>query len=133
MCFPMTNSRTNHIKLSYYEKHNIITKPKFVNIRIINIMMYVTINFLCKTPIYLRMLFYWPIKLWDIRRNNFENVNNWKKLKIHSEKNLSWFSLEPFKKIIAHNTIQCLKNFVHYLDMKMPDILVEIIYLKLFS
>ena len=31
---------------------------------------------------------------------------------------------------IAHDTIQCLKNVVDYLNMKMPDILVEMIYLK---
>ena len=52
---------------------------------------------------------------------------------IHSEKTLSWFSLELLKTIIAHDTIQCLKNIVHYLSMKMPDILVEMIYLKPFS
>ena len=33
----------------------------------------------------------------------------------------------------AHDSIQCLKNVVHYLNMKMQDILVEIIYLKLCS
>ena len=33
---------------------------------------------------------------------------------------------------IAHNTIQCLKNVVYYLNMKMPDMSVEIIDLKLF-
>ena len=33
----------------------------------------------------------------------------------------------------AHDTIQCLKNVVHYLNMKMLDILVEILDLKLFS
>ena len=37
------------------QENNIITKSKFENIRIINILMYV---FLCKTPIYLRILFY---------------------------------------------------------------------------
>ena len=49
MSFLMTNSRTNNIKWSYYEKHNIITKSKFGNILIINIMMYVTIDFHVKT------------------------------------------------------------------------------------
>ena len=34
---------------------------------------------------------------------------------------------------IAHDTIQCLKNGVHYLNMKMPDILVEIFYLQISS
>ena len=34
---------------------------------------------------------------------------------------------------IAHDTIQCLKNVVHYLDTKMIDILVEIIDLELIS
>ena len=56
MSFPMTNSKTNNIEWYYYEIHNIITKPKFGNIRIINMMMYVTI-FQCITPIYLRILF----------------------------------------------------------------------------
>ena len=31
----------------------------------------------------------------------------------------------------AHDTIQCLKNVVHYLNMKMTDILVGIIDLQL--
>ena len=37
-------------------KNNIITKPKFGNIRIINTKMYVTI--VSKIPTYLRILFY---------------------------------------------------------------------------
>ena len=36
-------------------------------------------------------------------------------------------------KIIAHDTTQCLKNVVHYLNMKMPDILVGIIDFNLCS
>ena len=36
-------------------------------------------------------------------------------------------------KRFSHNTIQCLKNVVHYLNMKIPDILVEIIDLQLCS
>ena len=31
---------------------------------------------------------------------------------------------------IAHDTIQCLKNVVHYLNMNIPYILVEIIDLN---
>ena len=46
MSFPMANSRTNNIEWSYYDKHNIITESKFGSILIINIMMYVTINFM---------------------------------------------------------------------------------------
>ena len=45
MYFPMTNSKTNNVKGQYYGKHNIITKSKFGNIQIINIMMYVSIIF----------------------------------------------------------------------------------------
>ena len=54
-----------------------------------------------------------------------------KSKKIHSEKNVSWFSMEPLKNV--HDTIQCLKNIVHYLNMKMPDLLVEIIDLQIFT
>ena len=36
-------SKTNIIKWQYYEIHNIITKSRFGNIQIINIMMYVSI------------------------------------------------------------------------------------------
>ena len=36
------------------------------------------------------------------------------------------------EKQIAHDTIQCLKNVVHYFNMKIPDILVVIIYLTFF-
>ena len=56
-------------------------------------------------------------------------MHYWKSKKIYSEKTSSWFSLEPFKN--AHDTIQCLKNVVHYLNMKIPDIFVEIIELQL--
>ena len=57
-----------------------------------------------------------------------------KSKKIHSEKNFKIiFSGTIERKNIAHETIQCLKNVVHYLNMKMPDILVEIIDLKLCS
>ena len=51
---------------------------------------------------------------------------------IHSEITVSWFSLKPFKKI-AHDTIQWMKIIVHYLNMKVRYILVEIIDLQLFS
>ena len=61
MSLPMTNSRTNHIKWQYYENIYIITKSKFGNIRIINIIMYVTILF-CETSIYLRIFFYLATK-----------------------------------------------------------------------
>ena len=37
------------------------------------------------------------------------------------------------KEKLAHDTMQFLKNVVHYLNMKMPDILVEIIDLQPFS
>ena len=35
--------------------------------------------------------------------------------------------------VFAHGTIQRLKFFVHYLNMKMLDILVEMIDVQLFS
>ena len=40
-----------------------------------------------------------------------------KSKKMNSEKTVSRFSLKPFKK--AHDTIQCIKCVVHYLNMKM--------------
>ena len=46
----MTNSKTNNRKWQYYEIHNIITKSKFGNIQIIDIMMYDTIFYVY--PIY---------------------------------------------------------------------------------
>ena len=48
------------------------------------------------------------------------------------EKTVSWF-LWNCRKTIAHDTIQCLKNVVHYLNMKTPDILVGIIDLLICS
>ena len=51
------------------------------------------------------------------------------------QKTVSWFFWNRFKEefIFAHGKIQCLKNVLHYLNMKIPDILVEIIDLQLWS
>ena len=57
MSFPMINSKTNNIKSQYYDIHSIITKIKFRNIQILNIMMYVSIIILRINPIYLVILF----------------------------------------------------------------------------
>ena len=81
--------------------------------------------------IYLRVSFYLATKLWALRINKSVNVYYWKNKKVHSQKNVGPFSLKPFKN--AHDTIQWLKNVVHYLNMKMKDIFVEIIDLQLFS
>ena len=46
-------------------------------------------------------------------------------------KNVKLISLEPWKQEKnCHDTIQCLKNVVHYLNMNIPYILVEIIDLN---
>ena len=52
-----------------------------------------------------------------------------KKQEIQRVKTISWILSGTVKiKIkIAHDTIQCLRKVVHYLNMKMPYILVEII------
>ena len=89
-------------------KKYIITKSKFGNIRIINIMMYLTVNIFCNTPIYLRMLFYWATKSWALRINKCEICIIEKSKKIHSknsklifsgtvEKNCSWHNSMPEK------------------------------------
>ena len=89
--------------------------------------------FLCINPIYSRILFEWAIKLWALRRNKCKRVHYWKKQKKHSEKTLSYSSLEPLKIIIvfAHDTIQWLNYVIHYLNMKIKGTCVEIIDLKL--
>ena len=58
MYLPMTHSRTNNIKWQYYEKNNIIAKPNFGIIQIINIMMYVTI--FCKPLFTLGYYYIYP-------------------------------------------------------------------------
>ena len=54
-----------------------------------------------------------------------------KNKKIHSEKDISQFSLKPLKKLSGHNSMT--ENVVKYLNMTIKDKLVEIIYLQLFS
>ena len=54
-----------------------------------------------------------------------------KNQEIHSKKTLTQFSLKLLKKY--HDTIQRLKNVVHYLNMKTKETLVEIIDLQLCS
>ena len=39
--------------------------------------MYVTIIIICKTTIYINILFYLATELWDIGRNEGENVHYW--------------------------------------------------------
>ena len=57
-----------------------------------------------------------------------------KSKEIHREKKCKLiFSGAVKKGKIAYDTIQCLKNIIHYLNMKMPDMLVEIIDLQFFS
>ena len=75
-----------------------------------------------KTPVYLRMLSYLATKLWDLWINKYENLHYWKIKNINSEKTVSQFTIKPLNKIskkLAHDTIQWLKCFVHYLNMKM--------------
>ena len=87
--------------------------------------------FLCK-PIYFRILFYWATKLWALGINKFENVHYWKKEKNHSKTTVSFFILEQFFfNCSGPNSMP--ENVVHYLNMKMIDIIVEIIDLKLCS
>ena len=55
-----------------------------------------------------------------------------KSKKILSKKNCKLVFFETVKRTkIAHDKIQWMKNVVHYLNMKIPDILVEIIDLQL--
>ena len=76
--------------LCYTQYYNKIKIRKYANNKN---KMYVTNIILCKIPIYLRILFYWAIKLWSLRRNKCENVHYWKKQKKRSKKTLTWFSL----------------------------------------
>ena len=71
------------------------------------------------TPIYLRILFYLATKLWFLWRNKRGNVHYWKNQENTQWKTVSRFSLKPLKR--AHDTIQWLKNVVHYLNMKMKE------------
>ena len=89
--------------------------------------------FLLLNPIYLRILFYLATKLWALWSNKCENVHDWKKQKSISKNFKLIFSKTVDLLLFAHDTIQCLKNVVYYLNMKIPDILVGIIDLKLCS
>ena len=51
-----------------------------------------------------------------------------KKARKSMVKTVSLFLWNRIKK--SHDTIQCLKNAVHYLNIKIPDVLVKIIDLK---
>ena len=90
--------------------------------------MYVTI-FLIKNHYLLKDIFIEPQKCELSEKIIVKICIIEKSKKIHSEKNCKLIfsgTVEKFLKI-AHDTIQCLKNAVHYLNMIMPDILVEII------
>ena len=130
----MTNSRTNNIKLSYYEKtqyYNKIEIRKYMNNKYYD----VCYHYFYGNHYLLGILFYWETKLWALRRNKFENVHYWYKLKNPLRKNFKLIFYGTVKDIyiISHDKIQRLKNVVHYLNMKIPDILVEIIDLRFCS
>ena len=57
---------------------NLTTRSEWENMRIINIMMYVTIAFFVN-PYLLKDAILLAKKLWAFSRNNFDNVHYWKK------------------------------------------------------
>ena len=94
--------------------------------------MYVTINFYVE-PYLLKDIILLAPKLWSLRINKCEMCIIEKSKEIQSEKTLTWFLYNHYIICFAQYTVQCLKNVVQYLNMKMTDILVEIIESKFCS
>ena len=117
------------MKKQYYSK---------IEIRILTNNQYYVVccHFFHKTPFLLKDLISLAKKLWAVRRNICENVHYWKKQENSWRKTCKMIFSGTIKKYIyiyAHDTIQCLENVLHYLNMKMPGILVEIIDLQICS